>query len=145
MTVLDEIYAYGHENIIGTHRTTIEITRDKNLTRKGICIIGTNATKACFDLNPILKEKIRGGKRIKITLKVENLQDSFYGYGSKELKLVDKEEIVFRKSNFISDRTMLVNCTKASKDINPELIEKMKISGNRLSLIFEINEINEKE
>jgi hypothetical protein len=77
-------------------------------------------------------------------LKVKNLQDSFYGYGNKELKLMDKEDIVFRKSNFISDRTVLVNCTKSSNDINPELIKKLKIPGNRLSLIFEINEINEK-
>ncbi|MFX1258755.1 MAG: DUF371 domain-containing protein [Promethearchaeota archaeon] len=144
MTFLDEIYAYSHEKIKGTHKTTIELTKGKNLTKKGNCIIGINSTKACFDLNTALKENIYNGKEIKVILKVDNLQDSFYGFGNKELKLLNKEDIVFRKSNYICNRTVLINCTKSSNEINREIINKLKIPGKKLSIIFEINELNGK-
>ncbi|MFX1502887.1 MAG: DUF371 domain-containing protein, partial [Promethearchaeota archaeon] len=90
MTILDRISAFGHENILSTHKTTLEITKAKNLTKKGNCIIGINATKACSDLNSTLKEKIKSGKKLKVTLKVDDLQDTFYGFGSKKLRLLDK-------------------------------------------------------
>ena len=51
LTVIERIYAWGHENIMCTHRTTIEITRDKNMSKRGDCIIGVNASKACIDLS----------------------------------------------------------------------------------------------
>ncbi|MFW9987484.1 MAG: DUF371 domain-containing protein, partial [Candidatus Odinarchaeota archaeon] len=112
MVVLETISAYGHKNILCTHSTTIEITKEKNLTKKGNCIIGINASKACFDLDPILKKNIKKGNKIKIILKLGNLQDSFYGLGNKNLRLLDKKDMVFRKSRFICDRTVLIDCTK---------------------------------
>ncbi|MFX0000715.1 MAG: DUF371 domain-containing protein [Candidatus Hodarchaeota archaeon] len=145
MVILENISAYGHENILCTHSTTIEITKEKTLTTKGNCIIGINASKGCYDLNQTLKKKIKDGSKIKITLKLGKLQDSFYGFGSKELRLLDKNDMVFRKSNFICDRTVLINCTKSSNEISRELIEKLKIPGKELSIIFEINERNGKQ
>jgi len=144
MLLLEKVFTYGHENILCTHSTTIEITKEKSLTKKGNCIIGINASKACFDLNPNLKKKIKDGCRIKITLKLNYLQDSFFGFGSKEMRLLDKNDMVFRKSNFICDRTVLINCTKSSNEINRELIENLKIPGKKLSIIFEVNERNGK-
>ncbi len=144
MTILDKIYAFGHENILSTHKTTIELTKAKSLTKKGNCIIGVNVTKACFDLSSSLKQQINNGKKVKVTLKVDNLQDSFYGFGNKELRLLDENDIVFRKSNYICNRTILINCTKSSNEIDPELIEKLKTPGKKLSIIFELNEPNGK-
>jgi len=104
--------------------------------------MGINASKGCFDLNQNLKKKIKDENKIKITLKLEDLQDSFIGFGSKDLRLLDKNDMVFRKSNFICDRTVLINCTKSSNEINPELIEKLRKPDVKLSIIFEINERN---
>lgn len=142
MTILDKVSAYGHENILCTHNTTIEITKEKSLTKKGSCIIGIDASKGCFDLNPNLKKKIKDGNKIKITFKLDNLQDSFFGFGNKEIRLLDKNDMVFRKSNFICDRTVLIHCTKSSNEINRELIEKLKIPGKKLSIIFKKSERN---
>ncbi|MFX1313052.1 MAG: DUF371 domain-containing protein, partial [Promethearchaeota archaeon] len=83
-------------------------------------------------------------KKIKVILKVEKLQDYFYGFGNKKLKLLNKEDLVFRKTNYICNRTVLVNCTKSSNEINRELINQLKIPGKKISIIFEINELNEK-
>lgn len=140
MATLDKIEAFGHENILCTHKTTLELTKVNTLTKKGNCIIGINATKACYDLSSTLKDKIVNGKKIKVTLRIDDIQDSFYGFGNKELRLLDKDDIVFRKSSYVSDRTILINCTKSSSEIDRELIERLKVPGKKLSIIFEINE-----
>ncbi|MDX1798829.1 MAG: DUF371 domain-containing protein, partial [Candidatus Lokiarchaeia archaeon] len=114
MTILDKIDAFGDENILSTHKTTLELTKVNTLTKKGNCIIGINATKACYDLSSTLKDKIANGKKIKVNLRVDDIQDSFYGFGNKQLRLLDKEDIVFRKSSYICERTILINCTKSS-------------------------------
>lgn len=145
MKFSETIFAYGHENVLGTHNTTIEITKNKNLTVKGDCIIGINASKSCNDLSPYLKKIIKSGKKFKIMLKVENFEDSFYGFGSRKLKLLDKEDIVFRKSKFICNRTVLINCTKSAREINRDLIERLRIPTKKLSIIFEVIEINENQ
>ncbi len=139
MIFSEKIYAYGHENVLGTHNTTIEITKNNNLTLKGDCIIGINATKASSDLSNDLKNFIKTGKKFKIILKVENLEDSFYGFGNKKLRMLDSEDIVFRKSKYICDRTVLINCSKSAKEINSDLIEKLKIPGKKLSIIIKVN------
>ena len=64
LTIIERIYAWGHENILCTHNSTIEITKDKSLTKKGDCIIGVNASKACNDLTLEIKNQIRSGKKI---------------------------------------------------------------------------------
>jgi len=89
-----------------------------------------------------LKKIIKNENKIKITLIVENLQDCFFGYGNKGLKLSDKNDIVFRTSNFICNRTVLINCTKSSLDLKRDLIKKLRTPGKKLSIIFEINELN---
>ena len=143
MVILDKISLYGHENILSTHSTTIEITRANSLTKKGNCILGVNASKACFDLNPILKKKIRERKRIRVTIKVDEILDFFFGYGNKQLKLLNKEDMVFRKSNFTCNRTALIKCTKSSIDLNRKLIEKLKNPNLKFYLLFEIEDFNE--
>ncbi|MFW9822854.1 MAG: DUF371 domain-containing protein [Candidatus Thorarchaeota archaeon] len=140
MTIIEEIYARGHENILCTHNTTIEITKTTTLSIQGDCVLAVESSKACYDINPQLKNKIKKGNRFKIVLKVGDLQDFFYGFGNKELRLLDKNDMVFRKSNFICDRTILINCSKSSKDLNRELIEKLTQPENKLILTFEVNE-----
>ena len=53
MKILDKFYAYSHANVIGSHKTTIEITKDNYLTKKGDCIVGINSSKGCIDLSPV--------------------------------------------------------------------------------------------
>ena len=140
MTILEEIDAYGHENVLCTHTTTIEITKESHLTKKGNCILGICASKACFDLNSELKKNLQKNKKFRISIKVDDLQDHFYGYGSKDLKLIDKKDIVFRKSDFICGRTILINCTKSSNELNRDLAKELTISGKKLIITFEMDD-----
>ncbi len=140
MTIIEKIYAWGHENILCTHRTTIEITKETNLTKKGDCVLAVKSSKACFDLTPDFKNQIKNGNKFKVKLKVDEIQDFFYGFGNKDLKLLDKNNMVFRKSGFICDRTVLISCSKSSRELKRELIDKLKNPEKKLSLTFEANE-----
>jgi len=143
MKIIEEIYAYGHENVLGNHETTIEITKNTDLTPKGDCIVAISATKACSDLKPEFKKRIKSKSKFVITLRVDQISDTFEGYGSEKLMLLDEEDMVFRKSTFVCDRTVLINCTKAARDINRALIERLSNPGKKLSITIEATELNE--
>lgn len=140
LTIIERIYAWGHENILCTHSSTIEITKDKSLTKKGDCIICVNASKACNDLTLEIKNQIKSGKKFKVILNVENIKDYFYGYGNKRLRLLDKNDMVFRKSNFICDRTVLINCSKSSIELNRDLTRILRKPKTKLLISLEIDE-----
>jgi len=57
--------AYGHKNITSRHKTTLEFTKDSNLTIKGDCIVGI---KADFSLDKI-KDFIKNSKNTKKSAK----------------------------------------------------------------------------
>jgi hypothetical protein len=140
LTIIERIHAWGHENIMCTHRTTIEITKNKSLSKKGDCIIGVNASKACNDLSEKSKVQIQSGKKLNVILKVDDLQDSFHGFGNNKLHLLNKKDMVFRKSNFICDRTVLINCSKSSIDLNRDLVNALMNSNRKLLVFFEVDE-----
>ena len=140
MILLDSINAIGHPFIQCTHNTTIELTKDDYLTKEGTCILGIKASKACYDLNPGLKKKIKNGEKIYVVIKVDDIVDSFYGYGSSNLTLLSKKDLVFRKSNFICDRTILINCTKSSRELNRNITNKLTNSKKKISILFKVND-----
>ena len=143
MIILDSISAVGHPFVQCTHSTTIELTKDDYLTEKGTCILGIKASKACYDLNLVLKKKIKNGEKIDVVIKVDDIVDSFYGYGNNNLTLLSKKDLVFRKSNFICDRTILIRCTKSSRDLNRNLIKNLTNSKNRISIVFKDHDVDE--
>jgi len=142
MTILETITAKGHPLIQCTHTTTIELTKDAHLTKNGTCILGIEASKACYDLNPPLKKKITDGEKITVIIKAGNIIDSFYGFGHKNLTLLNNKDIVFRKSDFVCDRTILVNCSKSSSELDRNIIKKLTSSKERFSIIFKVNDAN---
>ena len=134
--ILEEILAYGHENISCTHSSTIELTKDQKVTKRGTCILGIKATKGCSDLKEETKTIIRCGKKLTIKIKLDNFIDIFYGYGHPNLRLLNSNEMVFRKSDYICDRTVLIKCSKASRDLNNDLKDKIKVSNKQFLIQF---------
>ena len=138
--ILDSVYAKGHENVLGTHKTTLEVTREDFLTKRGNCIIGINANKSVLDFKPKLKEAIKSGKKIKVVIRSGKFEDHFFGFGNPKLKLSNPVSMVFRKSEFVSDRTALIKCTKSSLEINRNLIKNLKSLHNEVELSFYLAE-----
>ena len=123
----EEIIFYGHPNIRAIHEKTIELTKAKDITLRGDCIIGVNANKACIDLSNTIKNKLReNNSLIRISLIVDKYIYSFFGYGNSFLIIADKHDIVIRKSEFVCPRTMAIRCNKASSDIPKDLVQLLK-------------------
>ena len=58
----ENIVAFGHENIQALHPTTLMLTKEKNLSKNGDCIIAVRADKAAPDLNEKFIEKLKNAK-----------------------------------------------------------------------------------
>lgn len=119
----EEITFQGHMNVLSLHSRTIEITKDPNLTKKGDCIIGVSANKACNDLNSSLKDRLKSsGTFVKISIVVDPFVFEFSGYGSNTLEVSHGHDIVLRKSNYVDSRTLAVSCDKSAFEIPRNLV-----------------------
>ncbi len=123
-----KIFAQGHENISAKHKTTLEVTKEGELTPRGDCIIGVNADKSVSDIPDNLRLLLKKGLKfeIEITLPDYGLMDTLTGYGSEKLILSHPTDVVVRKSRYICPRTLLVSSNKAARDINREIVEMLK-------------------
>ncbi len=117
-----EIKFWGHPNVLSTHGNTLEITMDEEISKRADCILGVRATHACRDLAPEIKECIFAGRPFRFEIKVQGLEYSFLGRGAMDLELSDPREMVFRKSNFSSPRTVAVSCNSAAIDIPRKMV-----------------------
>ncbi len=120
------IRAKGHPNITGRHETTIEVTRDPEISIRADCVVGVRADKAVKHISPELKKHLLAGGQIEVVLSVEDNEFSFRARGSPELQLLSDKEIVFRKSTYVDERTIAIEATAAAKDIPRLIIEMLK-------------------
>ena len=141
MRVIEDIEAWGHPNITGKNSRTFEITKDKDLTRRGDCIIAVKASKGAADLSRGFKSLAKR-KDVKITviIKIDGLMDEAVGWGSPGLTLTHTEDLVARKSGFTCNRTFMVRSDKAAKDFSRELIHRLK-NPSTMVKIFIIAEV----
>ena len=121
--VQDEVIFYGHPNIRSLHGKTIEITKHEHLTPRGDCIIGVKANKACADLDESFKHRLKSNLSvIKIEIMVGDESFLISGRGDERLSMLNANDIVIRKTNFVCPRTMSVLCDKASSDVPRKLL-----------------------
>ena len=120
----------GHPMVRSTHPTTIEVTTEECLTPRGDCIVGVGASHGCAQLDPRLKEGLRRrGSRVTILLFVGPYSFEVKAEGDPRLELSHPHDIVIRKSDYISDRTLAVHADAASKDIPREIVRLLQQSG----------------
>lgn len=133
-----EIKTKGHKNVSSKHKSTFEITKDKDLTPKGDCIIGINMDNSLLDFPKEFKEKISNSNvKIKVSLNTLNGYDEIIGFGSEKLTLTHPTDIVCRKSSFTCSRTLMINADKAAIDLNDSLIEDLR-NGKEMTVKIQI-------
>lgn len=133
-----KFHAFGHPNILGTHKTTLEFTKDKELTRNGNCIIGVDAD---FDLNE-LKEFIKKSKlKIIITIETPDQKNKETIKAELNPSFNHNSELVIRKTDFLSDRTLATKANKAAFEINKELIRFLKEKKNKIVVLIQNKEL----
>jgi len=129
------IVAYGHENIRAIHPSTLMLTKEKHLSNTGDCIVAVAANKGISDLNQTFKEELRkSNAKLTIIMEAAGLNELIKASGSRKLILTDPTDIVIRKSDYISDRTLAIQADKSSKDLSRELIKKLKDPTQKINI-----------
>ena len=121
-----KIKAKGHENVLSLHKSTFEITKDKELSLSGDCIIGLDIDKSMEDFPDEFKEKLANDDtKVIVELRTPNASDTIEGYGHHDLTLSHPTDIVCRKSTFVCSRTLMIKSNKAAIDLNRDLIKDL--------------------
>jgi hypothetical protein len=121
-----KIKAKGHENVLSLHKSTFEITKDKDLSLSGDCIIGLDIDKSMEDFPDEFKEKLANDDtKVIVELRTPNASDTIEGYGHHDLTLSHPTDIVCRKSTFVCSRTLMIKSNKAAIDLNRDLIKDL--------------------
>ena len=129
------IWALGHENISAMHPTTLMITKDKHLSRLGDCVVAVGAEKAALDLDAKLKNMIKmPNAKVTIAIDAGDLIERIFATGSSDLRLNHPMDLVIRKSDFISDRTIAIGANKASKDLDRNLIQQLQNPNQKIKI-----------
>ncbi|OGD46165.1 hypothetical protein A3K70_01755 [Candidatus Bathyarchaeota archaeon RBG_16_48_13] len=135
MKIVERFEAQGHVNVAATHPTTIEITRSSHLTKRGDCVVAVGSTKGAKGLSDEFKRAARSAEaKVTLTLDLGDESFSVSGSGSPWLTFLDPNDMVFRKSTFVSDRTVMVLADWASIDIPRGFVRNLKDSAAYVSV-----------
>lgn len=139
MEVSETIVARGHRNILATHGTTFEITKESELSKRGDCIIAVAADKALTDLSFKFKESIRM-ENAKITVSIEagKTMETINAFGHPLLILTHPTDIVVRKSNYICNRTLAIKADKSAADFQRNLAEKLRKPEQEVRIVLTV-------
>ena len=122
--------AFGHENVIGEHKTTVELTSEKHLTKQGNCIMGVRADITLNQLDSkIRKLALSSNTKIVLKMSVDGLTEEVTGTGSPGLTYTDPISMVTRTSTFECGRTLMVSADKAASDLNRDFVDRLKASS----------------
>jgi hypothetical protein len=137
--VKEVIFGYGHENILATHKTTLEFTKDTHLSKKGDCIVAVAADRGLADLSAEFKENLRK-PHAKLTLTIEagGVIEQVNAYGSPQLILTHPTDMVIRKSDYVCNRTLAVHADKAAQDLSRNFVEKLKNPNQKVKITLEV-------
>jgi hypothetical protein len=137
--LVEVIHAFVHENIRSSHPTTIMITKERQVTQRGDCVVAVAADKSVADLSKEFKTALRKpGAKLTIELRVDDLAGQITAYGSPELALSHPDDLVIRKSEFFSDRTIAIKADKSSCDLSRAVVEKLKNPQQKVTLTLTV-------
>jgi hypothetical protein len=133
------IFGYGHPNIQATHKTTLEFTKDPHLSKKGDCIVAVAVDKALADLSAEFKENLsKPYAKLIVTIEADGLSEQVNAHGSSQLTLSHHTDIVIRKSDYVSSRTLGVRADKAAINLPRELVEKLKNPAQKVKITLTV-------
>ncbi|MFW9843585.1 MAG: DUF371 domain-containing protein [Candidatus Thorarchaeota archaeon] len=126
--------AYGHENVIGEHKTTVEITTEDYLTKQGTCIVGVRATQKLSELSSEIRELVaKESTKIILMMEVEGMKEQVSGTGGNGLTYSDSTSMVARTSTFQCGRTLMINADKAASDLSRGFVRQLAKNGAEMN------------
>ncbi|MHB9288325.1 DUF371 domain-containing protein [Halobacteriales archaeon Cl-PHB] len=121
------VHATGHEHVSATHGSTFEVTTDDWLTPAGDCIVAVEADRApadfaddfvaaCQDADATIEATLE------ITDSVEDIRTTATGRGHPDLTFENDRSLVARTSDYVDDRTVMVEAADAAQDLDRDLV-----------------------
>jgi hypothetical protein len=138
-SVREVLFGFGHENILATHKTTLEFTKETHLSKKGDCIVTVAADKVLADLSAEFKENLRKSHaKLTLTIEAGEIIEQVHAHGSPRLILTHPTDMVVRKSDYVCSRTLAVRADKAAQDLSRDFVEKLKNPKQIVKIILEV-------
>lgn len=120
-------FSKGHPLVASTHAMTLEFTKEDFLSKKGDCILGIESTLSASEIPEEIKKEMRKeGARIELKIECCGVRDTVRGHGLDCLTLTNTKSMVFRKSSYVDDRTVMICADKSAKDVKRELVAKAR-------------------
>lgn len=127
MKARDTVRARGDPLVRATHPTTFEVTKDMRLTGAGDCIIGVAADKGAVDLDPDLRALLRDDRAVLTTrLAAGGKTVIVRSRGSSAFSLDHPTDLVWRRSDFISDRTVGIRSDRVAATLPREFVAALQ-------------------
>ncbi|MEM1540266.1 MAG: DUF371 domain-containing protein [Candidatus Bathyarchaeia archaeon] len=139
MKISEVITAFGHENVRASHKTTLEITKEEELTVKGDCIVAVSADKGLLDLKPEFRGLLcKENAKLTILIDAGGVVDVIKAFGSPRLILSHPTDMVVRKSGYICGRTLAINADKAACDLSRALVKRLQSPERRVKITLTV-------
>ncbi|MCC7565006.1 MAG: DUF371 domain-containing protein [Methanomicrobiaceae archaeon] len=127
MKAREVIRCRGHPLIRGTHPTTFEVTKDREVTLSGDCIIGVAADKGAADLSPGFRRALADDRARLITrITVGDESVEIRSRGSGALSLDHPTDLVWRQSTFVCGRTVGISSDRVARTLPRTMIERLR-------------------
>ncbi|AOW80562.1 hypothetical protein HTSR_1386 [Halodesulfurarchaeum formicicum] len=138
MPIEERISASGHENVLAEHASTFEVTTDDYLTKAGDCILGIDADRAPTDFDPEFVAAAKNASAtITATLQAADRELTITGRGDPRLTFENERSMVGRTSNYVDDRTIMVEADAAAADLDREFVAALA-NGADLTVVLRV-------
>ena len=118
--------ARGHPNVTALHKSTFEVTRDRDISAAADCIIAVAADRAAGTLSRQFRDAAaRDDARITAVISSGGLADTVDGWGSARMTFSDERSLVFRVSDFVDGRTVMIGADKPAARLDRALVAQL--------------------
>ena len=127
--------ARGHPAIRSTHPTTLELTKETHLTTSGDCVVAVDSSTGARDLPSELKEALSTTRAIvQLVLKTGPFKFVVEGRGDPRLTFTHPNDLVVRRSGFVSNRTLMTLADKSARDIPRRMVRHLQDPKNMVMI-----------
>lgn len=126
MGIEERVTATGHENVRAEHESTFEVTTEDFLTPAGDCILGIEADRSPADFSDQFVEAAQDATAtITATFEAAGQSVEIRGRGDPQLTFENEVSLVGRTSDYVDDRTIMVDADGAATDLDRDFVEAL--------------------
>jgi hypothetical protein len=108
----------------------------------GDCVLVVSLDRGLAELSEEFKQALRcPSSKLNIKIEADEVSDEISAEGTSRLTFTDLNEMVIRKSEFTSNRTLAIHANKAAKDISRKLVEKLKNPNQKAKITLTVNHV----